>query len=68
MLFENIMRSLLGRKKLIVSENRRVIVTENGKISAILVAGKHSVRTRDSEFESHDIDSSAVLNSKLENA
>ena len=45
-----------------------MIVTENGKISAILVAGKHSVRTRDSEFESHDIDSSCVLNSKLENA
>lgn len=68
MIIEDIVFALLGRKKLIVSENHRVIVTRDGKISDILVAGKHRIKARDTEFETHDINTTEYLSSQLENA
>lgn len=68
MIFEELISALLGSKKLIVSENHRVIVTRNGKISDILVAGKYRVKTKDTEFESHDINATGICHSKMENA
>lgn len=68
MIFEDFISQLLGRKKLIVSENQRIIVSRDGKIADILGAGKHHVRSKDTEFEPHDINVTGVFNSKLANA
>ena len=63
---EDLILRLLGRQRITVTPDQRVIVLRNGKISHVLDAGTYTLPVRNVELEWHDADE--MLRSRFETA
>ncbi len=60
---ENLVKMLLGFEKVIVMENTRAVVLENGQVSRILKPGLYWLRRKDTDVESHSLSRAEFVSS-----
>ncbi|MEO0912119.1 MAG: SPFH domain-containing protein [Pseudomonadota bacterium] len=60
---EDLVKMLLGFEKVIVMENTRAVLLENGRVADILKPGLHWIRRKNTDVESHNLSRAEFVSS-----